>query len=62
MIVSVLTHMVFYRLLSRVAGFDPGRVINIFLFIGVVLSGFDSPSGEPVMFCDNYSGVPHSET
>lgn len=46
MIVSVLTHVVFDRLLSRVAGFDPGRVIDIFIFIGVVLRRFNSPSGE----------------
>jgi hypothetical protein len=55
MIVSVFTHVVFDRLLSRVAGFDPGWVIGVFLFIGVVLRRFDSPSGEPVIFC-------HSET
>jgi len=54
MIVSVFTHMVFDRLLSRVTGFDPGRVIDIFLFIGVVLRRFNSPSGEPVILCDNY--------
>ena len=54
MIVSVFTHVVFYHLLSRVAGFDPGRVIYIFIFVGVVLRSFDSLSGEPVIFCDNY--------
>jgi hypothetical protein len=55
MIVSVFVHVVSDRLLSRDAGFDPGRVIDIFLFIGVVLGRFDSPSSvEPVIFCDNY--------
>jgi len=54
MIVSMFTHVVFDRLLSRVAGFDPGRVTDIVLFIGVVLRRFNSPSDEPVIFCDDY--------